>query len=171
MEAKSIVRTLVSGAALYVSIVGAGAEDTVIMKQSPSIVPEVTTITKKTVVAPSIIQTDVTPALTPSVTVRRTESSSSVVQSNPLPEYERRLTLMKEQIDLGLSKGWLSAAQADGFKTRLVDLTGMKDNLKSQAFDSILSDSIEKQLTALNIEISDALKNANMIGSPPGIIK
>lgn len=176
MEVKNIVRTLVSGAALCLGIAGAMAEDTVIIQQSPSVSPEVTTITKRTVVTPvveEVIQTESIPVVAPPITTirRSVQSSSSVVQSNPLPDYERRLTLMKEQLDLGLTKGWLSAAQADSFKSRLVDLTGMKDRLKSQSFDSVLSDSIEKQLTALNIEISDALKTADKIGSPVGVIK
>ncbi|MBY0357536.1 MAG: hypothetical protein K2W82_05995 [Candidatus Obscuribacterales bacterium] len=149
---KGLPKVLV-GAFMLCGCVNAANAETVIIRQAPAVVPEyTTTVTRQTTVVPTVNE-----VIVPS-RVSRTIESSTITAENRLPDYLRRITLMKEQVDLGIAKGWLSAGQADLYKSRLVTLSSMQDDLSAHAFNQVLANELERQLTALNIDITDSMK-------------
>lgn len=141
------------GAFILCGCVNAANAETVIIQQAPAVVPEyTTTVTRRTISVPTVNE-----IVVPS-RVSRTFETSTITSENRLPDYLRRITLMKEQVDLGIAKGWLSAAQADLYKSRLVSLSSMQDDLSAHAFNQALANELERQLTALNIDITDSMK-------------
>lgn len=173
---KSYVYALGTCLLLGMNVNASKAEDTVILQESLPVVPS-TTVIKKTVSTPAvtrIIQTaPAVPAVVPMPLVesRRSVETTTIIDKNKTPEFFKRITLMKEQVDLGLTKGWISTAQGDSFKSKLINLSSMEDDLRAHGFRQPLSDSLEQQITSLNIEITDALKNTTSVGTIPGVLK
>jgi len=71
-------------------------------------------------------------------------------------KYSERLKNWAEQIDMGTTKGWLSADDATKFKARLEDLRKLNDSVSSKGYQKADLDDMEKQFTQFNIDLSHA---------------
>lgn len=78
------------------------------------------------------------------------------------PSYEKRITAIKEQVDLGVSKGWISSERAESLKGEAgrimvsVDAIGKKDPTQAEA------DELDRSITKLNTDVYQAMQG----GSP-----
>jgi hypothetical protein len=74
------------------------------------------------------------------------------------PHFARRLELMKEQLDNAISRGWIGPADAGAFNARYADMLSQLQlpMTRSQA------ESMEKQLNAFNIDLSDKMSTASV---------
>lgn len=99
----------------------------------------------------------IAPASVPSAAAVQTETTVNVERRLAT---QNRLTLLKEQIDLGVSKGWLSSSQADGFRSKADELASMSQRSKDQPDDRSLADDVEHQMNALNIAVTSAMKGS-----------
>lgn len=97
--------------------------------------------------------------------VSSTTSTDISLQSGPAATFARRIELMKEQVNLGLSKGLMSASAADSFRTRLNSLDSESVTVSLAGTPKSLSDSLEQKLTGLNIEIADSMNPEKQLGS------
>lgn len=149
-----------------------------------------TTVVEKRVVAPTVAPTVVeqrsvvsTPAVVdqvivpaqPDVLMKRsvtfgttapaikTTTSAATLESCAAPVFHTRIQNMKDQVNLGLSKGLLSAENASAFGTRLEDLKSEADSVVAEGTPKNLSDKLEKKLTGINIEISNAMEPGSRI--------
>jgi hypothetical protein len=88
------------------------------------------------------------------------ESSSSkqlVVEKKGYAfKYQQRLRDWSEQIDTGLSKGWLSPADGQKFKDRIANLTALEASVRAKGYPKADLDDMEKQFTQFNIDLSHA---------------
>lgn len=79
------------------------------------------------------------------------------------PTYEKRVNAIREQIDLGVSKGWISSDRSEQLKgeaSRImvtVDALGKKDPTQAEA------DDLDRNITRLNTDVHQAMQGA----SPP----
>ena len=142
-------------------------ERSVIVPSAPVVIPSTQTFVGQPVVVQSEPETIMKRTMT--VGTRKpanyTKSVDLSLQSGPAPTFSRRIELMKEQVDLGLSKGLMQASAADSFKTRLNSLTSEANTVSAVGTPKPLSDSLEQKLTGLNIEISDAMNVEKQYGS------
>lgn len=104
---------------------------------NPVLEPLATTTTKRTVVTES----------TGPVT---TESFISAESSGPI--YNRRLSRMYDQINMGLAKGWLTPGQADHL---VAEHNRIADMIATRGPGIEQSDAIESRLNLLNLAIQD----------------
>ena len=71
-------------------------------------------------------------------------------------KYSQRLKNWAEQIDTGITKGWLSADDATKMKARLEELRKLNDSVSSKGYPRADLDDMEKQFTQFNIDLSHA---------------
>jgi hypothetical protein len=98
------------------------------------------------------------PALSDEVTESHSSSSSSVGITEKKGfafKYSERLKNWSEQVDMGISKGWLTADDAQKFKTRLADLKTLNDSVSGKGYPKADLDAMEKQFTQFNIDLSN----------------
>lgn len=76
------------------------------------------------------------------------------------PKYKERLNTYAEQIQMGLTKGWLSRANATHFSAELDRLNALEARVAAQNFAKPASDDLDKQITQFNIEFTDATKTS-----------
>jgi hypothetical protein len=151
---------------------------TVVEKQILLPQPAPTVVEERSVIStPTLVEQQVVVPSEPDMVMKRsltfgtrkpavtTQSSEVTLQSGPAPVFHRRIQNMKEQVELGLSKGYLSASSANAFTSRLGDLTSEADSVLAEGTPKDLSDRLEKRLTGINIEISNAMSSENQIGS------
>lgn len=122
-----------------------------------------------TVVAPAVVEQRVVAPAEPDVLMKRsvtfgttkplvkTTTSAATLESCAAPVFHTRIQNMKDQINLGLSKGYMSASDASAFAARLEDLKSEADSVVAEGTPKYLSDKLEKRLTGINIEISNAM--------------
>jgi hypothetical protein len=71
-------------------------------------------------------------------------------------KYKQRLKNWHEQIDTGVSKGWLSADKAQEMRNRLAQLTTLEASVRSKGYPKPDLDDMEKQFNQFNIDLSHA---------------
>lgn len=82
------------------------------------------------------------------------------------PSYEKRITAIKEQVDLGVSKGWISSERAESLKGEAgrimvsVDAIGKKDPTQAEA------DEIDRSITKLNSDVYQAMQGGSPAPTP-----
>lgn len=140
---------------------------TTVIKEESIVLPQ--TVSPPVYVTPS---SQVVKEETTTTTVKKTALPSSEVVSSevditlgPKPAFQKRLNLMKEQVNLGLSRGWLTSGQASSFHSRLDSLLVYADAVDLAVTARNMPDSIEAQANTLNIEITNAMKSE--LGSGP----
>jgi hypothetical protein len=133
-----------------------------VVVHEPTFIKEVTT-EQPVVVAPSLDAVSRRQIILSERTVPTT--STVILKQSGVPDFSHRLVLMNEQINLGLSNGWLTSFRADQLKIRVHSLIHDVNNLTASDFANGSSDRIEREANRLNIEISDSMKNAPSIGS------
>lgn len=79
---------------------------------------------------------------------------------SPVPIFRQRLKNSLEQIDMGVTKGWITADVAAGLKQQGNEIAPMIDGIKDPKADKPLVDQIELKLTALNAAVFAASNKA-----------
>ena len=87
-------------------------------------------------------------------------TSTSTVTEYPglgRPSYMKRVTMLREQLNDGLAKGWITTTDASMFQARLDELAAKAEAADSMRASSLASDSLENQINGLNIDLSRRL--------------
>lgn len=74
-------------------------------------------------------------------------------------KYRQRIDNMKEQLDKGLAKGWLSSAKAAELKQELSTVDAMETDVRSKGWPKEPTDELEKKVTLLNERISTSMSS------------
>ncbi|HEY9784098.1 MAG TPA: hypothetical protein V6D17_01765 [Candidatus Obscuribacterales bacterium] len=69
-------------------------------------------------------------------------------------KYKERLKNYGEQIELGLTKGWLTADQAASFKKELARLSEIESQVSAKGYPKAETDILEKDFTKFNADLS-----------------
>lgn len=77
-----------------------------------------------------------------------------------VPKYKERLQTYGEQIQMGLTKGWLTQEQADHFSSELERLRKLDEAASAQQYAPPVLDNLDKEFTQFNIEFSRAASGA-----------
>jgi hypothetical protein len=85
------------------------------------------------------------------------DEESSSLAPNLEAKYRQRLSDMKEQLDNGLSKGWITSTKGDQLKQELSDVDAMETDVSGKGFPKGPTDILEKKVTALNEHITGAM--------------
>lgn len=97
-------------------------------------------------------------------------SSSSTTDSIDVKQhnlkYGERVKNWGEQIDMGISKGWLTADEASTFKTRLDGLRQLNDSISAKGYPRAEQDDMEKQFNTFNIDLSTAASKPKTAAAP-----
>lgn len=139
----------------------------VVYPATPVVIPSTPVVVEKQVVVPAQPETIMKRTITvgtrkPALGSKTTEIS---LQSGPYQTFKKRVENMKDQVNLGVSKGLMSSAAADSFSMRLNSLASEAHSVALAGTPKSLSDSLEQKLTGINIEISDAMNPEKRIGS------
>lgn len=86
-------------------------------------------------------------------------------------KYKERLKNWGEQIEMGLSKGWLNNADATVFKGRLEQLRTLEAEVSGRGYPKPELDDMEKQFTKFNQDLSDAGSKLTSPAVPKGADK
>ncbi|HEY9786337.1 MAG TPA: hypothetical protein V6D17_13100 [Candidatus Obscuribacterales bacterium] len=114
--------------------------------------PEVTE-TRRTTIIP----------LTAPATTTTTEWTS--LKMGPFPSFKTRISRMKEWVEEGAAKGFLTAAQAEQFRSDVAALEGFDATVAKTPMDRAKTDQMERLLNSLNIRMADAMKGFSIAGS------
>jgi hypothetical protein len=101
------------------------------------------------------------------------ESSSSSSSSTTTEEtvkgyafkYKQRFDNYAGQIDMGVSKGWLTAAQADGFRARLAELRTVEAAAGKAGYPDAEIAKLDKMTTKFNEDLSSSSQNSSATAS------
>lgn len=91
------------------------------------------------------------------VTGTQSEPDGSTVVKVFAPKFRQRLTNLKDQINLGSSKGWLSSEQIASFNQRHDQVSAFEESVRQKGYQKDDVDKLEQQVTALNDALSQAL--------------
>lgn len=72
------------------------------------------------------------------------------------PKYKERIGTYEEQIQMGITKGWLTAEEAEQFKTRLEGMKQQEAAAASKGWVKPDVDAIDKVFTQFNIDLTKA---------------
>jgi hypothetical protein len=96
-----------------------------------------------------------------------TTSSSSItsVDSNTLqdgkPDYARRIHNLKTQLEKAMTNGWVNSSEADNLNSQYSSLLSQEESVRRNGYLKVDCDSIEKNLNAFNIQLSDDMAKAS----------
>ena len=98
--------------------------------------------------------------------VKPASSSSSVttVKEGPylgIENFSRRLSLMKEQLDNGILRGWISPGEAAALNDRYAHLKAQVDFATRNGLTYEMGNSLERGLNQFNIDLSDQMSTAS----------
>lgn len=82
------------------------------------------------------------------------------------PKYKERIKTYREQIQMGLTKGWLTQAQGDHFSSELNRLAELEEKVAQTNYAQPGLDDVEKQFTTFNIEFSRAASSPAPAAAP-----
>jgi len=72
------------------------------------------------------------------------------------PKYKERIGTYEEQIQMGITKGWLTAAEVEHFKTRLEGMRQQEAAAAAKGWVKADVDAIDKVFTGFNIDLTKA---------------
>jgi hypothetical protein len=85
-------------------------------------------------------------------------TSSELITEKPVRlDYQHRLDLLKEQMDNAISKGWLNTADASIVQNDYSGLVSSFTVVRAHDFPPEEAQTLEKQFTGFNIELSDKM--------------
>jgi hypothetical protein len=94
-----------------------------------------------------------------------TSSSITSVDSNTLqdgkPDYARRIHNLKSQLDKAMTNGWVNSIEADNLNNQYSSLLSQEESVRRNGYLKVDCDSIEKNLNAFNIQLSDDMAKAS----------
>jgi hypothetical protein len=85
------------------------------------------------------------------------------------PKYRERINTYSEQINLGISKGWLSPENAEHFKSELARLSALESEATAHQYAQPYLDNVEKEFTQYNIEFTKATNAPAVVGNGPPV--
>lgn len=99
-------------------------------------------------------------------------SKSSITYIMAFPNFAARIHDLSTWVDMGLTRGWLTAAEASDFKVQAEGLLARAANTRvsAVAVDKLSVDFLDKELTRLNASISRRM-NDNAIAGARSVIK
>jgi hypothetical protein len=119
------------------------------------------TVTRQT----TIIEGTTTGAPVPSSDTSGGGSSSSEYYSRGVgfknanvfnPKYRERLATYAEQVEMGLSKGWLTPEEGAQFKSQLARLNQLEETVRAAGYPKDQLDNLEKEVTRFNMDLTTA---------------
>jgi len=84
------------------------------------------------------------------------ESAPSGISEKLAKQLKQRIDDSKDQIDMGLAKGWLKPEQADNLKKELASAYAMESDVKSKGYPKDDTAKLEKAITLLNQHVTGA---------------
>jgi hypothetical protein len=86
-------------------------------------------------------------------------TSTKLITEKPVLrlDYQHRLDLLKEQMDNAITKGWLNAADASIVQNDYSGLVSSFTVVRAHDFPPEEAQTLEKQFTGFNIELSDKM--------------
>jgi hypothetical protein len=119
----------------------------------------VTTI--KQVVTPDVESSRL--LLVPTGPISSSSSVTTITETARLGKenFARRLSLMKDQLDNGISRGWINSDDAIALSAEYGSLLGQLDQLSAQGYSSEAGNSLERQLNKFNIDLSQRMSTAS----------
>lgn len=72
------------------------------------------------------------------------------------PKYKQRIKTYTEQIEMGATKGWLTAPEVEQFKKQLADLTTLEAAAEAKGYQKADVDDLDKQFTRFNMDFTAA---------------
>jgi hypothetical protein len=132
---------------------------TVMPASAQLMIEKVETITPQPTILPQTGTTVTKTVETYSHTAQTTDPTTA--GHDEVASLKLRLDRMKEQIDLGLQKEWLSQSDANTFKSKADQLTTRVDDLSRQDYTQDKANEIEQQVNALNVSITSSMRNAS----------
>lgn len=145
---------------------------------SPAVFADVTVERFTTVepLAPPASVTTIKQIVTPDVEASRrllifpanpVSSSSSVTTITDVPfsgkeNFARRLELMKEQLDTGISRGWIHPEDAAVLNQDYVDLVAQLNLSTAQGMSLDQQNALERRLNQFNIDLSQHMSTASV---------
>jgi hypothetical protein len=85
------------------------------------------------------------------------------------PKYRDRINTYSEQINLGISKGWLSPESAEHFKSELSRLSALESEATAHQYAQPYLDNVEKEFTQYNIDFTKATNAPALVGNGPAV--
>lgn len=73
-------------------------------------------------------------------------------------KYKERLRNWREQLELGLSRGFLQASDADKYKAWLDQLTAQDADLSAKGYPKAETDDMEQKFNAFNVDFTNAMQ-------------
>jgi hypothetical protein len=95
----------------------------------------------------------------PALAYEESSSSSSIVGPDLAAKYGKRLTAIKEQLDNGITKGWIPSTKVDQLKQELSDVNALEADVSAKGFPKEPTNDLEKKVTALNEHITSAMSS------------
>ncbi len=81
-------------------------------------------------------------------------------------KYKQRFDNYAQQIDMGISKGWLKAEQAETFKTRLSELRSVESAASHNGYAAADIANLDKMTTKFNEDLSSASSKTSSAAEP-----
>ncbi len=91
------------------------------------------------------------------VVTESTETPDGSVKKLFVPKFQQRLNNLKEQIERGITKGWLTAEQSEKFKQQHEKAAALEADVRTKGYPKDGVDNLEKAVTGLNDSLSQAL--------------
>jgi hypothetical protein len=93
---------------------------------------------------------------TSAVTPVFADDAPSGISEKAQKQLKQRIDDSKDQIDMGLAKGWLKPDQADKLKKEVSDAYAMESDVKSKGYPKDDTAKLEKTITLLNQHVTGA---------------
>jgi small-conductance mechanosensitive channel len=91
------------------------------------------------------------------VVTESSETADGSVKKLFVPKFQQRLNNLKEQLERGITKGWLTTEQAERFKQQHEKAAALEADVRAKGYPKDAVDNLEKEVTALNDTLSQAL--------------
>jgi hypothetical protein len=111
--------------------------------------------TETTITSPSTIIKSTMPVI----------ESEVIVKPLARPNFASRLNHMREQIELGLSRGWITQSEADYLLGKYSYLITQEANLFTPLYTIEKANELERELNLLNIAITDKMQHVQTAGT------
>jgi hypothetical protein len=83
------------------------------------------------------------------------------------PKFQERLKTYAEQVDMGLSRGWLTAEEGTQFKVQLDRLNKLEETVRTAGYPKDQLDNLEKEITRFNMDLTSAANKPAKAATPP----
>jgi hypothetical protein len=85
------------------------------------------------------------------------------------PKYKERIKNWREQMELGLQRGFLKPADADRFRPALEHLTSLEADLAGKNYPKPDTDAMEQEFNAFNVQFTQAMTATTATPAPSSV--